>query len=164
MHINILIDSTLGLYLPTFKVSSKLAEKWRSYHRGKVFFRLKSVRRDPWPPMHIALLMDLSLGWYLPTFQVSSNSVEKWQSYRRRKQFFRPKSLKREGWSVTNGHPCISRSRGTEAHPTTYPHSKFHEDWSRNAQVMIRKHQTLMTEDRRQIGTWVEYRAALAVS
>ena len=99
MHIRLLMDSSLGWYLPTFQVPSKSVEKLRSYRRRKLFFRPKSVRRDPWSPMHIGILMDSSLGWYLATFQVSSKSAEKWPSYRRRKPFFWPKSLKHEGWS-----------------------------------------------------------------
>ena len=50
--------------------------------------------------------------------------------------------------SVKGGQPCGTGLRGTEAHLNTYLHSKFHQDWSRNAQVMTRKHQTLITEDR----------------
>merc|ERR1712055_372567 len=41
--------------------------------------------------------------------------------------------------SVKGGQPCGTRLRGTEAHLNTYLHSKFHQDWSRNAQVMTRK-------------------------
>ena len=55
---------------------------------------------------------------------------------------------------------------GTVAHANIYLHSKFHEDWSRIAQVMIRK-PPMTTIERwrdRERGTWVEYRAALAVS
>ena len=62
MHSRLLMDSTLGWYLPTFQVSWNLAEKWLSYRRKKLFFWLKSVRRDPWSPMHIGILMDSSLG------------------------------------------------------------------------------------------------------
>ena len=71
MHISLLMDSSLGWYLPTFQVSSKWAEKWRSYRRRKLFFQLKSVRHDPWSPMHIDLLMDSTLDLYLVTFQDS---------------------------------------------------------------------------------------------
>ena len=38
MHIGLLMDSTLGWYLPRFQVSLKLAEKWQSYRRKNAIF------------------------------------------------------------------------------------------------------------------------------
>ena len=182
MNINITMDSSLGWYLPTFQVLSRLAEKWRSYHRRNQFFPPKSVRRDPWSTMHIDILIDSSQCYYLPTFQDSLRLAEKWLSYRRRKEFFRLKSVRRYPWSlmhinvlidstqcyylltfqvslrlgrrtpqkghfnhknqsgVTGGHPCRTGLRGTVTHPNIYPHSKFHQDWSRNDQVINCKH------------------------
>ena len=51
MHIGLLMDSSLGWYLSTFQVLSKLAEKWLSYHRRKLFFGPKSLKREGWLTM-----------------------------------------------------------------------------------------------------------------
>ena len=45
----------------------KIGRKMTKLVSEKLFFRLKSVRRDPWSSNHIGLLMDSSLGWHLPT-------------------------------------------------------------------------------------------------
>ena len=91
MHNNAFTGSNYCSYQP----ASRFGQKWQSYCQKKLFFRLKSVRRDLWSSMHIDTLMDSSFGWYLPTFQVSSKLAEKWRSYHRRKLFFRPKLVKR---------------------------------------------------------------------
>ena len=86
------------------------------------------------------------MGWYLPTFKVSLNLAKKGLNYHQRKKCFWPKSVRCNRWS----HMHIE----VKGHSSnTYLHSKFHKCWSRNAQGMTCKHQTLMTEWK--IETWV---------
>ena len=91
--------------------------------------------------MHIDILMDSSLGWYLTTFEVSS--VTKLSS---EKAIFSTKIT--QAWRVITH---VERGLGGNvAHLNIYLHSKFHQDRSRNEQVIDGKPQTLTIERRKE--------------
>ena len=130
----------------------------------KAISQLKSVRCDLWSSMHPHFngLRFVLISTHIWSFIKIGCKISKLSS---EKAIFRLKSVRRDPWSPMHinilldsnlgYHLCISRrSWGTIKLiliPT--PHSKFHKDWSRNAQVIACKHQTLMTEWK--IGTWV---------